>query len=241
MRPEVRRSSLLTRFVDRWQNLITSWFDHEREKAEMAGSVSRVKTPLAPGPAAARGHRSSTAASARSVARFIAIAAVIAGVAACGGSKPAAQPSTSPIATSPPTTPASSPSVRQTILAQYDAFWAQLTPASKAPASQRKQMLASYTVDPELSSLLRGMSDAESKDQVFYGRDKLRPRLSQLSEQQGVAVVDDCQDSRGSGLADRSTGRKLTAGVARNHVVSTLHRVRGRWLVAFVSYTKTSC
>lgn len=207
----------------------------------MAGSVSRVKTPLAPGPAAARGRRSSTTASARSVARFIAVAAVIAGVAACGGSKPAAQPSTSPIATSPPTTPASSPSVRQTILDQYDGFWASLTPASAGPVGERKAMLTPYAADPELSSLLRGMARADSKGQVFYGRNRPRPRVTQLSVSRGVAVVDDCQDSSHAGIADRTTHHRVTVGVARNHVVVTMHRVGGAWRVVFVSYTRTKC
>jgi hypothetical protein len=102
-------------------------------------------------------------------------------------------------------------------------------------------MLRRYATDPELSSLLRGMADADRKGQVFYGRDLLRTKLKSLSDSSGVAVVDDCMDSRGSGLADRKTGRELTAGVARNHAVTTMHRVGSTWLVAFVSYTKTPC
>jgi hypothetical protein len=207
----------------------------------MAGSVAEVSTPLAPVPTPGQERHGRTVEPARSIAWFVAVAALVLGVVGCGGSKPTAEPSSSPVATSAPTSPPLSPSAQQTILAQYAAFWAQLTPVSEAPAGQRKAMLAPYVVDPELSSLLRGMSAAASKGQVFYGRDKLRPRLTQLSDARGVAVVDDCQDSRGSGLAERSNGRKITAGVARNHVVTTMHRVNGRWLVAFVSYTKTAC
>jgi hypothetical protein len=103
-------------------------------------------------------------------------------------------------------------------------------------------MLSPYTADPELKSLLHGMATADTKGQVFYGQDALRPRLLRLSVQQGVAVVDDCQDSSHSGLADRSTGRHLTVGVARNHVVVTMHRADDdRWRVAFVSYSRTKC
>ena len=102
-------------------------------------------------------------------------------------------------------------------------------------------MLAPYAVDPELKSLLRGMATADRKGQVFYGEDKPRPRLLRMSTQQSAAVVDDCQDSSHSGLADRKTGQRLTVGVTRNHVVVTMHLTDAVWRVAFVSYSKTKC
>jgi len=231
----------LTRFVDKWQNLITSWFNHEREKADMAGSVAEAAALLAPTPTRAPGRRRNTAAPARAMAWFVAFAALVAGVVGCGGSEPAAHPSSSPVATSAPTSPPSSPSVRQTILAQYAAFWAQLTPVSEAPGGTRKAMLAPYAADPELSSLLRGMANADSKGQVFYGRNRPRPKVTQLSVSRGVAVVDDCQDSSHAGIANRSTHHPITVGVARNHVVVTMHLVGGMWRVVFVSYTRTKC
>ena len=102
-------------------------------------------------------------------------------------------------------------------------------------------MLAPYAIDPELKSLLRGMATADRKGQAFYGEDKPRPRLLRMSAQKGVAVVDDCQDSSHSGLANRKTGQRLTVGVKRNHVVVTMHFTDGLWRVAFVSYSKTKC
>ena len=102
-------------------------------------------------------------------------------------------------------------------------------------------MLAKYSADPELKSLLRGMASADSKGQVFYGRNMPRPRILRSSLDQGVIVVDDCQDSSHAGLADRKTGKRLTVGVARNHVVATLHQLAGTWKVVFVSYSSTKC
>ncbi len=138
-------------------------------------------------------------------------------------------------------TPSPTPSA-DAALAQYRAFWAALTPASKAPASKRRAMLAPYAADPELTSLLNGIERERSRGRAFYGQDVPRPTISQLLAGQGIAVVDDCQDSSGSGVVDLSTGERLTKGVPRNHVVSTMHRgPDGIWRVASVEYPKTSC
>lgn len=102
-------------------------------------------------------------------------------------------------------------------------------------------MLAAYSADPELKSLLGGMATADRKSQVFYGENIPRAKLLRFSVQQGVAVIDDCQDSSRAGLADRKTGKRLTIGVKRNHVVATLHLVDGTWRVVFISYSRTKC
>jgi hypothetical protein len=128
------------------------------------------------------------------------------------------------------------------VLTQYGAFWSHLTAVSEAAAADRRQILSAFATNPALNSLLNGMATADRKGQVFYGQDLPRPRLTRLSDQDGVAVVDDCQDSSHSGIADKSTGRHLTVGVPRNHVVVTMHRGDdGQWRVAFVSYTRTKC
>jgi hypothetical protein len=102
-------------------------------------------------------------------------------------------------------------------------------------------MLERYAVDPELSSLLRGMAAADAKGQAFYGENVPRPKLIRLSIPKGVAVVDDCQDSSQAGIEDAKTHKHLTIGVSRNHVVVTMHRSTQGWRVAFVSYSRTKC
>ncbi len=85
------------------------------------------------------------------------------------------------------------------------------------------------------------MTNADAKRQVFYGADVPRPKV-RISPDGATALVDDCQDSTGAGIADRDTGKHLTVGVARNHVAVTMKRLLGDdWKVAFVSYTKTPC
>ena len=147
-------------------------------------------------------------------------------------------------ATSPPATASpspSTPSVRDQVLSQYRAFWAHLAPTSLVPAAQRAAILSRYAVDPELSSLLRGMESGDRKGTVFYGQDVPRPAIASLSMAQGLAVIRDCQDSSKAGNAVRRTGRKLTVGVARHLVVSTMHLSNGAWRVSFVTYEQSKC
>ena len=176
--------------------------------------------------------------------RLLLMAVVSAAVAGCssgghvgiGDSAHATSPSaTASPSSSPP------PSARDQVLSQYRAFWAHLTQASLVPAAQRSPLLSPYAVDPELSSLLRGMESGDRKGTVFYGQDVPRPSITSLSVAQGLAVIRDCQDSSKAGNAVRRTGRKLTVGVARHLVISTMHLTDGAWRVAFVTYEQSKC
>ena len=172
-----------------------------------------------------------------------ALATTVAGCSSGGRSPSLANPSGS----SSPSLAASQPSStapadpKAQALAQYKAFWSELTPASRAPAPKRRALLSPYATDPELTSLLRGMASGDAKGTVFYGADQPRPRIARLSVQQGIAVISDCQDSSHAGNADRSTGKRLTVGVARHPVSATMHLVAGTWRVAFVTYQDSHC
>ena len=176
--------------------------------------------------------------------RATSIVAVLLGsaltLAGCSGSSsaPVAVPQTSTTPASLATTP---PTENDQVLTSYRAFWAHLTAASRAPAGARQAILAKYAADPELSSLLRGMAQGDRNGTVFYGQDIPRPRVVSLSSQQGLAVIRDCQNSSRAGNADRKTGRRLTVGVSRHLVISTMNRVDGQWRVASVSYKTSRC
>lgn len=149
--------------------------------------------------------------------------------------------STSPSLAASQPTPTTTAGEKAQILSQYSGFWAELAPASKAAASRRRALLSPYATDPELTSLLRGMARGDRQGTVFYGADRPRPKVARLSVQQGIAVINDCQDSSRAGNADRSTGRHLTVGVARHLVTATMHLVQGSWRVAFVTYQDAHC
>jgi hypothetical protein len=175
----------------------------------------------------------------------VAVAAAVTGCSSNGISTsagPSGNASTTPAASASTSASPAATSERAALLRQYGAFWRALTPASTSPAADRKRLLSRVAVDPELQSLLSGIARERSRGRAFYGVDVPRPKVEQLSTEQSLAVIDDCQDSSGSGVIDLSTQRKLTKGTVRNHVVVTLHRgADGIWRVAFVSYPKTSC
>jgi hypothetical protein len=176
-------------------------------------------------------------------------AAVVAGCSSSGSSPQLGDPTSStPAATTSapsPTVSSSSPatgSVRSQILGQYDAFWKALPGASRASASHRRALLAKYSANPELTSLLAGMARQDREGKVIYGFDRPHAVVRTLAASQGVAVISDCQDSSHSGVARRSSGRHLTVGVKHNHVVSTMHLGRDDvWRVSFVAYPTTPC
>ena len=110
------------------------------------------------------------------------------------------------------------------------------------PAAQRRFKLAEVAVNPELKSLVGGMASNDRDGQVFYGAQILHPMPIRVTQDGTTAVVDDCQDSRHTGLADKATMATVTVGVAHNHVVLTMKRTADDlWKVAFVSYTTTRC
>jgi hypothetical protein len=103
-------------------------------------------------------------------------------------------------------------------------------------------VLAPYAADPALRSLVVGIAAKRSQGQWYYGANLPRPTVASTSVSRGVAVIDDCQDSSHAGLSSISTGQPVTVGVARNHVVATLHRMDdGVWRIVFISYPKTPC
>ena len=153
---------------------------------------------------------------------------------------------TTPSASSTATTtssPAASPARdnEALILEQYGKFWAELSTTSRLDPSERRETLARVAVDPQLSSVLKGFEDLDAKGHVLYGTNKPRPTVKIDADQQR-AVVDDCQDSSAAGTAEKATGKRLTVGRPRNHVVVTMRLdADGAWKMAFASYTKKPC
>jgi hypothetical protein len=183
------------------------------------------------------------------LASAIAVAIVI--LAGCSSSSSAPQlgdpVSSTPAVTASGPSPAvsSSPtmaSAQGLILSQYGGFWQALPGASRAASSRRRALLSKYAGNPELRSLLVGMARQDREDKVIYGFDKPHATVRALAVSRGLAVISDCQNSSDSGVASRSTGRRLTVGVKRNHIVSTMHLgADGVWRVSFVAYPKTPC
>jgi hypothetical protein len=217
----------LTRSVDKWQKQVTS-FARDEEEAHMSLRWSPHRTPRAP--AACAGLALGTV-------------LVLAGCSGGGQVDTSQSPSTAPASVGSQTpSPSPTADTRAQVLAQYTAFWAHVPEASSAPSARRRLIMRPFAVDPELTSLLRGMTAQDRRGQFIYGRNVPRPNIQTLSTAQGLAVISDCQDSSHSGVERRSDHKKLTVGVSRNPVIATMHRAPdGEWRVAFVTYPKTSC
>jgi hypothetical protein len=148
------------------------------------------------------------------------------------GAPSAASPS-QPITTVPPS--ASPNSVEATVLAAYTGFWRVLPEAAAATEdSGRLRILVPVTTDPEISQLISNLAAQRAAGKTLYGAALPRPAVPQVDGD--TASVADCQDASQSGVADVSTGRKETVGVARNPVRTTLKKRGDVWKVATVEF-----
>ena len=166
------------------------------------------------------------------------------GVDASGGPLPSATPVTTPSASSsaspgPQTTPTSpsSPSISalttSAILTQYRAFFAALTPASKATPAVRYAMLQKVAAEPELTRLLGGIAAAEHVGEVFYGEDLVRPQIIRVTSVN--ATLRDCADTSQHGRLKVATGKRVTVGYKNDLAIVTMMRGGdGVWRVATV-------
>ena len=161
-----------------------------------------------------------------------------------GGPLPSTTSVTTPTASSPPspspdTTPTSpsSPTVPElttsAILTQYRAFFATLTPASKASPTDRFAMMQKVAVEPALTRVLGGIAAIRRNGQVGYGQDVIRPRVARVDA--ASATVTDCQDTSGFGRLEVATGKKITVGVKNTLATVKMKRgADGAWRVSTV-------
>lgn len=145
-------------------------------------------------------------------------------------------PSSVPAATVGPTAPAVPVLPEQeAILTQYRAFWAILTPASRAKPEARRAMLETVAVDPSLTRTLNGMRASDSIGEVAYGQEVVRPEL--VSADGGTATLRDCQDGSAAGRVKVATGEKVTVGVKDALAIVTMQRgADAVWRVSTVEY-----
>lgn len=121
------------------------------------------------------------------------------------------------------------------ILSQYKAFWAILTPASKAEPEARRAMLEKVAVDPSLTRTLNGMRASDNIGEVAYGQEVVRPEL--VSADGATATLRDCQDGSAAGRVKVATGEKVTVGAKDALAIVTMQRgADAVWRVSTVVY-----
>lgn len=175
----------------------------------------------------------------RDLRRPVAVFVAALGLAGCthgSGVHVQLQPTPTALATTPTTTPTASASPEEPqILAQYRSFFASLTPASKATAVGRFEMLRKVATDPALTRALGGIAAAQQAGEVYYGQDVVRPQLTKVVGM--TAMLSDCQDSSAAGRLKTATGTKVTVGRKNDLAIVTMKRGADRvWRVSTVAY-----
>lgn len=151
---------------------------------------------------------------------------------------PTAMPttSTSTLDPTPPSSPSAMPATTPgsaDILDQYRAFFASLTPLSKASYDARLAAMQKLATDPELTRVMGGMAASTQAGEVFYGEDIIRPMI--VSVVGDVATIADCQDTSNHGRERLATGEKVTVGVKNTLANITMKRgADGVWRVAAI-------
>lgn len=148
---------------------------------------------------------------------------------ACGhGHHDATLPSTS--ARTAPAVSASPTSDEDAVRQSYSRYWAVLPEAEHAAEERRRQLLASYATNPQLSTLLRNIKNLHTKHQTSWGYAVVH--IESVRVKAGEATVRDCQDSSHAGLMDTRTGKKTSLGVPKDPLSATLVRgTDGQWRI----------
>lgn len=161
------------------------------------------------------------------------------GVDTSGGSSPStAAPDSS--SASPSATPPASPSPRvlreaHAILSQYRAFFASLTPLSKATYKVRLEAISKLAVEPELTRVLGGIAASQAVGEVGYGQTVVRPQIQTVDG--STARLTDCQDGSRTGRMKQATRKKITVGKPDQLAKVTMRRAPdGVWRVATIEY-----
>ena len=161
---------------------------------------------------------------------------------------PSAPPSSSPSVVEPPASTSLDPAAqeaadRAAIEAQWAQFWTVYTGIIRTPVDQRSAALDAVSIDPAKASVLAAASRLEADELDYYGNVILRPYSIDIQSDQGIAVLEDCQDQSGYGSVYVSTGKKRTVGVPDNHAQAGFVRgADGIWRVQNIQYpTNVPC
>lgn len=131
-----------------------------------------------------------------------------------------------------PSVSASPTSADDAIRQSYTRYWAVLPDAEHADSeTRRRQLLADYSTDPQLTIALQGIDDLHGKDLTSSGYVVVHIEKVQLGND--TATVWDCQDATKALIRKRSSGKIISRGVPNDHVRATLSRGSdGRWRIS---------
>ncbi|MFG1697244.1 hypothetical protein [Nonomuraea sp. NPDC049309] len=169
----------------------------------------------------------------------MALLVVLSAVTACQSSGSAPKPlSTETLA---PATPTPTPTTdRDAVLAAYRELYRAGPRAEQVPADERRAILAQVATQPLLDTMLKGIDALRASGRVTWGQPVLH--VFDVQVQGDRAALHDCQDARKAGQADDRTGKRLTHGMPRTHMVAALVKEPdGVWRVAKVDQLEEPC
>ena len=103
----------------------------------------------------------------------------------------------------------------------------------------REAVLTQYLVNPALSKISGTLAAQDAFHRAVYGQVVLRPLTVSVTAAQ--AEVRDCQDTSDSGVVDLKTGNKVTVGIPRALVITTLVYAGDAWRIATIDYQGPKC
>ncbi|TMR04366.1 hypothetical protein ETD83_08380 [Actinomadura soli] len=160
---------------------------------------------------------------------WIGVAVVALICSSCGGGpKAVALPS---VTYSEAPLPSSTATEKDVVASAYTKFVAMLERADSLPARSRERELATVMADPQLSRVLQRIDEMKRQHIATYGHIIVHVKSVQLTA--SGATVYDCQDSRGSGLLNSITRKKINRGVQQGNTKALLVKGSdGRWRVS---------
>jgi hypothetical protein len=123
-------------------------------------------------------------------------------------------------------------SPQQQVVAAYTAYWQALGQAlDTRNAGRARAILALYAAPASIPSLINGFQTDWARGEIQYGGPV--PHILSVQITGGHAAVHDCADFSHAGVQSASTGQVIgSLGNSRVNMISTLVRMRGRWLVS---------
>jgi len=152
--------------------------------------------------------------------------------AGCGGQASVTLPRKAPPPALPVALDGPAPSAHDQVISAYTGYWQALGQALDARnAASARATLAQYVVPASIPSLVRGFETDWARGEIQYGGPV--PHVLSVRITGGRAAVHDCADFSNAGVQSARTGQVIgSLGDSRVNMISTLLRIRGRWLVS---------
>jgi hypothetical protein len=169
------------------------------------------------------------------------LAALLLAAAGCGGQASVALPHKPAAPAGPAVLADPSLSPRQQVVAAYVGYWQALGEALDTQnAGQAAAILAPHAAPATIPSLISGFETDWARGEVQYGGPV--PHILSVQVTGDRAAVHDCADFSHAGVQNARTGQVVgSLGSSRVNMISTLVRIRGRWLVSDQVPVVSSC